>query len=68
MIGFGKAVDSMASAMDRKLKIKKGIIVIPKGTKQIIRNKKIRVLKSDHPVPTQTSVRAAKSIKKIFSE
>ena len=67
LIGFGKAADSMASAVSKKLKIKKGIIVIPKGTKQIIRNKKIRVLKSDHPVPTQTSVRAAKSIKKFLA-
>ena len=68
LIAFGKAADSMAKAVSRKLKIKKGIVVIPKGTTQIIKNKKIKVIKSGHPVPNQTSLCAAKSIKKFLEQ
>ena len=68
LIAFGKAADSMAKAVSRKIKIKKGIVVIPKGTVQIIKNKKIKVFKSGHPLPNQTSIRAAKSIKKFLEQ
>ena len=62
LIAFGKAADSMAMTVDSKIKIKKGIIVIPKGSKPIIRNKKFQIFKSSHPLPSNTSIRAAKSI------
>jgi len=68
LVAFGKAADSMAKAVIRKLKIKKGIVVIPQETKQIITNKKIKVFKSGHPLPNQISVRAAKSIKKFLEQ
>jgi len=68
LVAFGKAADSMALAVCKKLKIKKGIVVIPKGTKQIIKNKKIKVFKSGHPIPNQVSVSAAKSIKKFLEQ
>ena len=68
LVAFGKAADSMAMAIDRKLKIKNGIVVIPKGVKQIIKNKKIKVFKSNHPIPNQTSVRASKRLKKFLAQ
>lgn len=68
LVAFGKAADSMALAINNKLKIRKGIVVIPKGTRQIIKNKNIKVFKSDHPLPSKTSVRAAKSIKNFLKQ
>ncbi len=68
LIAFGKGADSMTNALCRKLKIKKGITVVPKGTMNIIKDNKIKVIKSGHPVPNQASVRAAKSIKKFLEQ
>lgn len=68
LVAFGKSADSMALSLGRKLKFKKGIVVIPRGAKRIIKNTKIKVLKSDHPIPSQASVRAAKSIKNFLEQ
>jgi glycerate 2-kinase len=68
LIAFGKAADSMAKAVNKILKIKKGIVVIPKGTQQIFSNKKIKVLKSGHPIPNSDSIQAARKIKKFLKD
>ena len=62
VVAFGKAANSMANAVNSSLKIKKGIIVVPKDTKSIIKNKNFQIFKSGHPIPNQTSIRAAKSV------
>ena len=62
VVAFGKASNSMAKAVNSNLKIKKGIIVVPKGTRSIIKNKKFQIFKSGHPIPDNTSIRAAKSV------
>jgi len=60
-VAFGKAGDSMT----RALNIKSGIIVIPKGSKSIIKAKKFQIFNSRHPEPDQTSVKAAKEVMKF---
>jgi glycerate 2-kinase len=68
LIAFGKAADSMAKAVCQKLKIKKGVVVIPKGTQSLIKNKKIKLFKSGHPLPDKTSVSSAKYIRKFLEK
>ena len=68
LVGFGKAADSMAQPICEKLKIKKGIIVIPKGTKPLFKKKNIQFYQSSHPFPNKTSVTAAKNIRKFLIE
>ncbi len=67
-MAFGKAANSMAKAVSSYVKIKKGIIVVPKGTKSIIKNKKFKTFKAGHPTPDKTSVHAAKSILKFLTQ
>jgi len=68
LVAFGKAANSMAKAVSSCVKIKKGIIVVPKGTKSIIKNKKFQIFKAGHPTPDKTSVNAAKSILKFLTQ
>ncbi len=64
-IAFGKAGDSMTRALNAIVPIKSGIIVIPKGSKSIIKAKKFQIFNSRHPEPDQTSVKAAKEVMKF---
>ncbi len=64
-IAFGKAGDSMTRALNAIIPIKSGIIVIPKGSKSIIKGKKFQIFNSRHPEPDQTSVKAAKEVIKF---
>ncbi|MEX0862454.1 glycerate kinase [Nitrosopumilus sp.] len=64
-IAFGKAGDSMTRALNAILPVKSGIIVIPKGSKSIIKSKKFQIFNSRHPNPDQTSVKAAKEVMKF---
>jgi len=52
----------MTQALNAIIPVKNGIIVIPKGSKSIVKGKKFRIFNSGHPRPDQTSVKAAKSI------
>jgi hydroxypyruvate reductase len=62
LIAFGKAADSMAKTVNSIINIKKGIIVMPKGSESVIKNKKFQIFKSSHPLPNNTSVQVAKTI------
>lgn len=62
LVSFGKAADSMAKLVDLKLNTKGGIVVIPKGLKLIGSDKKFQFIKSSHPVPDKSSLRASKII------
>ena len=64
-VAFGKAGDSMTRALNAIIPIKSGIIVIPKGSKSIIKGKKFQIFNSRHPKPDQTSVKAAKEVMKF---
>ncbi len=64
-VAFGKAGDSMTRALNAIVPIKSGIIVIPKGSKSIIRGKKFQIFNSGHPKPDLTSVKAAKEVMKF---
>jgi len=62
LIAFGKAAYSMSEALNSIMKVKGGIIVIPKGSDGKTKNKKFQVFHSGHPLPNNDSIRAAKSI------
>ncbi|RMW33610.1 MAG: DUF4147 domain-containing protein, partial [Nitrosopumilus sp.] len=64
-VAFGKAGDSMTRALNAIIPIKSGIVVIPKGSKSIIKGKKFQIFNSRHPEPDQTSVKAAKEVMKF---
>ena len=64
-VAFGKAGDSMTRALNAIISIKSGIVVIPKGSKSIIKGKKFQIFNSRHPKPDQTSVKAAKVVMKF---
>ena len=64
-VAFGKAGDSMTRAINNVVPIKSGIIVIPKGSKSVIKGKKFRIFNSRHPKPDKTSVKAAKEVMKF---
>jgi len=55
----------MTRALNAIVPIKSGIIVIPKGSKSIIKAKKFQIFNSRHPEPDQTSVKAAKEVMKF---
>ncbi len=64
-VAFGKAGDSMTRALNAIIPIKNGIVVIPKGSKSIIKGKKFQIFNSRHPKPDQTSIKAAKEVMKF---
>ena len=66
IISFGKAADSMTKAVDSVLHVKSGIIVIPKSLKSTIKNKKFKIIRSNHPTPNSSSIFAANEILKFL--
>ncbi len=64
-VAFGKAGDSMTQALNAIYPVKSGIIVIPKGSKSVIKGKKFKIFNPRHPKPDQTSVKAAKEVMKF---
>ncbi len=64
-VAFGKAADSMTRAINSIISIKSGIIVIPKGSKAKIKEKRFQIFNSGHPKPDKTSVKAAKEVMKF---
>ena len=64
-VAFGKAGDSMTQALNSIFPVKNGIIVIPKGSKSIVKGKKFQIFNPRHPKPDQTSVKAAKEVMKF---
>ena len=62
VVAYGKAADSMAEYVSKRINVSQGIIVIPKNTKSLLRNKKFRTFYSGHPLPDRESVRAGKAV------
>jgi len=65
-VAFGKAADSMTSAINAIIPIKGGIVVIPKDSRSKIKGKKFQIFNAGHPKPNQTSVKAAKEVIKFL--
>ncbi len=65
-VAFGKAADSMTSAINAIIPIKGGIVVIPKASRSKIKGKKFQIFNAGHPKPNQTSVKAAKEVIKFL--
>ena len=68
LVSFGKAADSMANTINSILKIKEGIIVFPKGSKSQIKRKKFRIFRTGHPIPNNSSIKAAKTIMEFLQK
>ena len=62
VVAYGKAADSMAEYVSKRINVSQGVIVIPKNTKSLFRNKKFRTFYSGHPLPDRDSVRAGKTV------
>ena len=65
-VAFGKAGDSMTRAFNGVIPVYSGIIVMPKGSKSIIRGRKFQIFNAGHPVPDKTSTKAAKEVVKFL--
>lgn len=64
-VAFGKAADSMTRAFNAAHPVAGGIIVIPRGSRSVIRGRKFRIFNAGHPVPDHASVRAAREALKF---
>jgi len=67
VVAYGKAADSMAEYVSKKIDVSQGIAVVPKYTKSSIVSKKFKVFYSGHPLPDKESVRAAKAVQKFVN-
>jgi len=67
VVAYGKAADSMAEYVSKKINVSQGIVVVPKYTKSSIVSKKFKVFYSGHPLPDKESVRAAKAVQKFVN-
>jgi hydroxypyruvate reductase len=68
LVAFGKAADSMAKTVDDITKIDGGIVVVPKGTKSLVKSKKFQVIYAGHPLPNLQSYRAGKDVKEFVEK
>lgn len=66
-VAFGKAADSMSRAAARVLRVKSGMIVVPRDSKPATRGSRFRVHRAGHPQPDRRSVSAAKAVIKFLS-
>lgn len=62
VVAVGKAADSMAKLVHSKIKLERGIIVIPQNYNPVFCNKKFKIHRAGHPIPNKSSVLATKSI------
>ena len=62
VVAYGKAADSMAKYVSQRIDVSEGIIVIPKNTKLLFRDKKFKIFYSGHPLPDRESVKAGKYV------
>ena len=63
VVAYGKAADSMAEYVSKKINVSQGIVVVPKNTKSSIISKKFKIFYSGHPLPDKESVRAGKAVR-----
>lgn len=70
VVGGGKASGSMAEALEEILGnyINDGLIVVPQGTSEKYKTKKIEIFEASHPIPDNNSVRGAKKILSLIKK
>jgi len=67
VVAYGKASDSMAEYVSKKINVSQGIIVAPKHIKSSIVSKKFKIFYSGHPLPDKESVRAGKAVRELVN-
>ncbi len=69
VVGGGKASGFMAEALEEILgdRIKRGLIVVPKGTSGTYKTKKTAFYEASHPIPDNSSVEGARKIVNLVS-
>ncbi len=55
----------MAQTVSGITKVDGGIVVVTKGTKSLVKNKKFQIFYAGHPIPTAQSYRAGKAVKEF---
>jgi len=70
VVGGGKASGSMAEALEEVLGdlVESGVIVIPHGTSDQHRTKRIKLDEASHPIPDEDSVQGARKIVSIADQ
>ncbi|MCS7385345.1 MAG: glycerate kinase [archaeon GB-1867-005] len=70
VIGAGKASGKMAEALEEVLgeRIKKGVVIVPRGASKNIKVMRIEVIEGDHPIPSQSCIEGALKIREITEE
>lgn len=66
VVAIGKAADSMADAVNKKINIDAGLVVIPYNYKPRHLGKQFTIIRAGHPLPNRESIRAAKAIIKML--
>jgi len=67
VVAYGKAADSMAEYVSKRIDVSQGLIVIPKNTKLLFHSKKFKTFYSGHPLPDKESVRAGKAVLELIN-
>ena len=70
VVGGGKASGSMAEALEDILGdyVKKGLVVVPKGTANKYKTRRIEIYEASHPIPDDSSIKGAKKIISLVSQ
>jgi len=67
VVAYGKAADSMAEYVSKKINVSQGIVVVPKYTNSSITSKRFKTFYSGHPLPDKESVRAGRLYKSLLT-
>ena len=68
IIAIGKAADSMARLVSKKVNFKHGMVVLPSNYKPVFSNKKFLFFKAGHPLPNLQSFKASQYLEKLVSD
>jgi len=67
VVAYGKAADSMAEYVSKKINVSQGIVVVPKYTNSSVTSKRFKTFYSGHPLPDKESVRAGKAVRELVN-
>lgn len=62
VVAVGKAADSMAAAVSKRINVGVGLVVIPHNYAPLHLGKQFTIIRAGHPLPNRESMRAAKAI------
>jgi glycerate 2-kinase len=62
VVAVGKAADSMAAAVSKRINVDVGLVVIPRNYAPLRLGKQFTIIRAGHPLPNRESIRAAKAI------